>query len=73
MRCPVCGSEAVTVYGTRRVDESGRLMLRYRRCLACGAAWKTYEEMDARTLRVADVGDGQDDGVAAADRDPDQG
>ncbi|WP_425482749.1 hypothetical protein [Caldichromatium japonicum] len=55
MRCPVCGSEQVAVYGTRLLIESGAgLKLRYRRCPECGARWKSYEEADLRSLKISE-------------------
>jgi transcriptional regulator NrdR family protein len=39
MQCPQCSGDT-TVYGTTKVGQS---VLRYRRCLACGHAFRTAE------------------------------
>lgn len=70
MRCPACGSDEVEVYGTERLDAdlvSPGLVRRWRRCMTCGAAWRTFEEWDGRGYWYCERV------KRAADSNPDQG
>lgn len=54
MRCPLCGSDKIGVYGTEAMatDDfvSAGLVKRWRVCHACGARWRTFEEWDRREV-----------------------
>ncbi len=45
MKCPKCGSEKLKVTHTRKQDDGEETyIVRYRRCVECGSAFKTREQ-----------------------------
>ena len=51
MKCPKCGKEEDKVLDTRAARE-GAAIRRRRECLACGARFTTYEELDRDEVLV---------------------